>query len=142
MTAKEYLQQLQRLDIMINHKIQEKADLKASLTYLSSPNLSQERVQGGEPIRDARFTKKSIKLISLEQEIDETIDEFVDLKHKIIVQIHRLQNSNHSTLLYKRYVENKRLKDIATEMNYTYQYIRELHDCALKEFERSYTNLQ
>lgn len=44
-------------------------------------------------------------------------------------------------ILYKRYVEYKRLKTIADEMNYTYEYIRSMHGWALEEFSKKILNL-
>ena len=69
------------------------------------------------------------------------LDDYAALKHKIIGEIHNMKKPDHIRLLYKKYVENKRLELIAVEMNYTYQYVRELHRYALQEFETTYTNL-
>ncbi len=141
MKAKEYLQQLYRLDVIINQKIQEKDDLLTFLTSISYPDISQERVQGGKLPGETGFSQRVIRLIDLEEEINTEIDYSVNLKHKIINEIHSLKNINHMEILYKRYVENKRLEKIAVEMNYTYQYIKEIHGHALQEFERTYPNL-
>jgi len=74
------------------------------------------------------------RMAALEQEINREIAVFVNRKHEIITQIHTLTNEIHVSLLLKRYVEYKRLEEIATEMGYTYVYIRELHKKALLEF--------
>lgn len=141
MKVKQYLQQLRKLDIVINQKIEERETLRASLTSIASPDLSNERVQGGDPPGDARFVKAIARVIDLEKEIDETIDSFVDKKHLIIDQIQGLSNAAYIDLLYKRYVEYKRLEVISVEMNYTYQYTKEMHGYALQDFERTYPNL-
>ena len=124
MTAKEYLQQLHKADVIINQRIQEKADLRARLSSIG-----------------AGYERQIARIIDLENEIDSLIDDYVDLKHKIIGEIHNMKKPDHIRILYKRYVENKRLEQIAVEMNYTYQYVRELHGYALQEFETTYTNL-
>ena len=141
MTAKEYLMQLQKMDMLISQKIQEGSDLRARLVGISSPDLSRDRVQGGSLPGEDTTAEKIAKLISLEEEIDRDIDSFVCLKHKIIGQIHGLSDARHIKLLYKRYVEFKGLETISTEMSYTYQYTRELHRHALRKFEKTYTNL-
>lgn len=38
-------------------------------------------------------------------------------------------------ILYKRYIEGKNLQTIADEINFTCQYVLELHRKALKTFE-------
>lgn len=139
--AKEYLKQLYRLDVRINQKIKEKGELKASLINISSPNLSQERVQGGNLPNNKGFTKKIVKLIELEEEINNEIDRFVLQKHNMINQIQEMGNTRYIEILYKHYVEFKRLEVVAVEMNFTYQYIVELHGYALKEFQKTYENL-
>lgn len=80
-----------------------------------------------------------VKILELENEIDCLIDNYVDLKHKIIGEIHELQNSKYIEILYKRYVEEKRLEEVAVEMNYTFQYVILLHGYALKEFSEKHS---
>lgn len=140
MKAKEYLQQLQRLDTMINQKIKELGDLRLMSQSVGGIDYSKERVQSS-PSGDAPFVKPVLRMIELEQEINAEIDRFVDEKHEIINQIQVLQNPKHIDILYKHYVEFKRLEIVAVEMNFTYQYIVELHGTALKEFQLTHENL-
>lgn len=140
MKAKEYLQQLQRLDTMINQKIKELSDLRLMSQSVGGIDYSKDRVQS-IPSGDAPFVKPVLRMIELEQEINAEIDRFVDEKHEIINQIQALQNPKHIDILYKHYVEFKRLEIVAVEMNFTYQYIVELHGTALKEFQLTHENL-
>lgn len=140
MKAKEYLQQLQRLDTIINQKIKELGDLRLMSQSFGGIDYSKERVQSS-PSGDAPFVKPVLRMIELEQEINAEIDRFVDEKHEIINQIQALQNPKHIDILYKHYVEFKRLEIVAVEMNFTYQYIVELHGTALKEFQLTHENL-
>ncbi len=133
MTAKEYLLRLHKADVIINQRIQEKADLRARLSSIGSFDYSKERVQTSLS-GSAGYEKQIEKIIDLENEIDQLIDEYVDLKHKIIGEIHELQNSKHIEILYKRYVENKKLVQIAVEMDYSYNHIKHIHGYALQEF--------
>lgn len=140
MKAKEYLQQLQRLDTVINQKIKEVQDLRLQTQGIGGLDYSKERVQSS-PSGDAPFVKPICRIIDLEAEINAEIDRFVDEKHKIINQIQALQNPKHIDILYKHYVEFKRLEIVAVEINFTYQYIVELHGTALKEFQLTHENL-
>ena len=138
MTAKEHLRQLHKADVIINQRIQEKTDLRARLSSIGSFDYSKERVQTSLP-EGAGYEKQIAKIIELEKEIDRLIDEYIDLKHKIIGQIHELRNERHIEILYKRYVENKRLEVVAAEMGYTFQYVVLLHGYALKEFSEKHS---
>ena len=139
MTAKEYLKQLQWLDIAINQKVKELDELYLKSRNTGSIDYSKERVQTS-PSEDAPFVKLIEHIMELETEIDTEIDTFVDEKHKIINQIQALKNSDHISLLYKRYVEYKSLERICVEMNFSYDYIKHLHGYALQAFENKILN--
>lgn len=137
MKAKEYLQQLQRLDTIINQKIKELDDLRLKSRSIGSIDYSRERVQTS-PSGNAPFVGLIERINDLNAEINAEIDAFVDEKHRIINQIQGLKNINHIALLYKRYVEFKKFETIADEMNFTYQYVLNMHGYALKDFETTY----
>ena len=139
MKAKEYLQQLQRLDTVINQKIKEVHDLRLQVQSTGGLDYSKERVQSS-PSGDAPFVKPICRIIDLEAEINAEINRFVDEKHKIINQIQGLKNSDYIRLLFKRYVEFKSLERICVEMNFSYDYIKHLHGYALKDFEDKILN--
>lgn len=139
MKAKEYLQQLQRLDTVINQKIKEVHDLRLQAQSTGGIDYSKERVQTS-PSGDAPFVKPICRIIDLEAEINAEIDKFVDEKHKIINQIQGLKNSDYIALLFKRYVEFKSLEKICVEMNFSYDYIKHLHGYALQDFEDKILN--
>lgn len=134
MTAKEYLSQIRLFDECINQKISELEDLKRSRTVISAVDYSKEKNSGNRP-NEATFVKLSDKIIDLSAEINREIDFFISEKHKIINQIQQIKDTRHMQVLYKHYVEYKGFEDIASEMNYVYQYIIELHIKALKTFK-------
>lgn len=134
MKAKEYLQQLKRLDTLINQKIKELDELR-SMSTVGAVDYSTERVQSSHS-QEAPFVRIVHKMIELEQEINAEIDTFVDEKHQIINQIQGLKNPDYISLLFKRYVEFKKFEVIAVEMNFTYQYVLNMHGYALKAFEQ------
>lgn len=137
--AKEYLKQLKVLNVKIINKQKELSEMRQLSRSIGSFKYDTEKVQTS-PGKDM-LEKKAVQCVYLEREIDREIGKFVDLKHKIINEIHALNNSSYIEVLFKRYVEFKRFEEIAVETNYSYQYVRELHGAALKEFETTYKNL-
>lgn len=137
MKAKEYLLKVQKLDMVINQKIKELDDLRDMSTSVGSIDYSKERVQIS-PSGNAPFVGLIERINDLNAEINAEIDAFVDEKHRIINQIQGLTNINHIALLYKRYIEFKKFETIADEMNFTYQYVLNVHGYALKDFETTY----
>ena len=77
MTAKEYLQQLHKLDIIIQQKLQERSDLQKMSVSIGSFDYTRERVQTS-PSNDATFVKTVDKIVAIETEIDNMINHFVD----------------------------------------------------------------
>ena len=137
MKAKEYLRQLQKLDIIINQKLQELDELK-KMGGIKCIDYTMEKVQSSQK-HCATFENVLIKIIDMENEINTDIDKLVNKRHCIINQINELQNVQYIEILYKRYVEYKDLKKIAKEMEYTYDYIRKIHVKALQNFEKRHT---
>lgn len=133
MTAKEYLERIQLRDEQINQKLHELEDLQRRRTVISAVDYSKEKLSGSRS-NEAPFEKLSDKITDLIAEINREIDLFVTEKHEIINQIQALGDCKFVKLLYMRYVEHKDLRAIADEMNYSYDYIRELHTNALKTF--------
>lgn len=140
MKAKNYLKRLKRLDTIIRQKQQEITDLRLTASSTGGFDYSKERVQSS-PSGDAPFVRPVLKIIELEQQINAEIDRYVEEKHKIINEIQGLQDTRYVEILFRRYVEFKSLETISVELNYTYQYARELHGYALQDFQRTYNTL-
>lgn len=136
--AKKYLEQLEMLDIKINQKQIQLDDLKLRATSTGGFNYG-EKVKTS--LSGNKLCEDVTRYVALEQEINEDIDRFVDTKNMIINQIQALENIKYISLLFMRYVQYKKLETIADEMNYSSQYIRELHKMAIENFEDTYTNL-
>jgi len=137
MTAKEYLKQLELLNEMINQKISQVDELR-EMAMGGGMGIRYDKDPVQTSVSGDAGTNKIIKYIDLENEVNADIDRYVDLKNKIINQIHGIKNVNHMKLLYKRYVEFKRLEVISVEMNFSYDHTRRLHGYALLDFERTY----
>lgn len=138
MIAKEYLQQLQKINLLINQRLQEKEDLNMMSKSIRGFDYARTRVQTSRS-EGASFTRTIEKILALEEEISGLIQDYAELKHKIIGEIQGLQNSKSIEILHKKYVEGKGLETVADEMGYTFQYVVLLHGNALKEFSSKYS---
>lgn len=127
-TAKTYLQQIEVLNLKIDHKIKQLEDLKLMSRTTKSLDYSADRVQTSP---DDKMSSMIGKYIDLEREINGDIDEFVSLKNKVINEIHSLSNPTFIQILFKRYVEMKSLRRVARETGYEYKYACKLHGEAL-----------
>lgn len=139
LSAKEYLSQLETIDVQINQDIERLQEMKADAMSTGSIDYSRERVQTS-PIGDKLCSDVS-RYIAFDEEINAEIDRFVDAKERIIKEIRGLRDVNYVQVLYKVYVQFKKVKVVAQEMNKSYSYTIDLHGKALTAFEEKYENL-
>ena len=133
MKAKEYLQQIRRLDVEIDENTEELARLNALVTKVTS-------VLSGDVVSRTReadtMTEAINKIIELRKELDRNIDIFVDMKMEVKRMLSLLENPIHFKILNSRYVLYKTWEQIACELNFTYQWVcGDLHGKALQEFQ-------
>ena len=137
MDTKQYLQQISRLDRMINNKLAEISQLRELAMSVSAVK-SEERVQT-TPNFD-KIVTTYCKIEEMEEKLDKLIDEFVDKKNLIISQIDKIENETYYEILFARYIEKKTFEKIADEMTYSWRQVIRLHGRALQEFEKKYGN--
>lgn len=135
MTTKDYLNQISRLNRMINNKLVEIQQLKEMSCSISAITNS-ERVQTS--LSPDKIGSNIAKIDEMERNIDNMIDEYVDKKNLIISQIDSIENETYYNILFAKYVERKTFEKIADEMTYSWRQIVRLHGRALQEFERLY----
>lgn len=139
MTAKEYLGQIRCYHNRIEEKKREIEELRDMATCIGSFDYSKDPVKTS-PSGDAMVNAVA-KIVDAREECARLIVTYLEKKNVIIREINEMSNETYRKLLYKRYVEYKRLEQIAVEMNYQYEWIRQLHGRALQDFERTYTNI-
>ena len=129
MTAKEYLQQIRKFDIMIDYKQKQLEELRELCMSITSP-MNPDKVQlskNGDNIGET-----VAKIVDLQNTINKDIDKLVDLKYEAMSVIDKL-DATYMQLLYLRYFEFKTWEQIACEMNYSCQWIWRLHGNALQK---------
>lgn len=131
MTAKSYLQQIKRCDIKIDNGVEELERLKALATRVTS-------AMSGDVVSRTRNTDTLgdtiAKIIKLQDDLNREVDRYVDLKREVIVMLYRLENPVYYQILHSRYILYKTWEQIACDMDFTYQWVCELHGRALQEF--------
>ena len=135
MTTKDYLNQISRLNRMIDNKLSEISQLRELACSVSAIR-NEEKVQTS-PKEDSIGTAIS-KIDEMERDIERTIDKYTKKKNLIISQIEGMDDELHYNVLFSRYIEKKTFEVIATEMSYSFRNITRIHGRALKEFERKY----
>lgn len=133
MNTKQYLQQIERLDKMIQNKLMEIYQLKTMACNVTVSN-DKERVQtSGDKDRLGTIVSK---IVDLENETDRLVDSFVAKRNKIIEQIDSIDNIDYYHVLSMRYVSRNTFEEIASATNWSIRKVFSLHGNALSEFER------
>ena len=135
MNAKEYLLQIADKNKEIRMQKEYIRRLNDCLTNMGII-YDKERVQGS-PEYD-KMSKIFGQIDEEERKLEEMKHELVDIKVKIISQIHELENDKFQDILNYVYVDGMTLKKTATEMSFSYEYIKELHGPALQAFEEKF----
>ena len=141
MTAKEYLLQLESLQMKISHKKRELKEAESDVGICVRDK--GEHVQTSLSGSSGRQTEEQAVLIaSLKTEIQKRIIEYLERKDEIVNQIHGLNNSLYIDILYRRYVDcEKNFAQIACDMGYSYKYVINAHGEALQVFGAIYKDM-
>jgi hypothetical protein len=138
MTAKEYLSGLQLFNIRIEQLHEEKQmylDMATSITTSINP----------VKVRSSHQTDRMGNAVSKAADMDALIDEEICnlwfRQHEIVKQIQQLRNAKYIQVLYKIYVQDKSIKIASVEMQMSYEYIKQLHQKALAEFENVHADI-
>ena len=131
MNGKEYVEQIKKLDTLINNKLAESRqwrDLALSITSKTDG----ERVQS---TGDQQKMSSAIdKCIDIEREVDSLVDEYIAKKKEIIKTIEQLPEAEYD-VLHKIYVQYKTLYEVADERNIAYSWATTIHGRALKSLD-------
>ena len=129
MTGKEYLLQARYLDERIHSKIQQIESLNDLATSCSAviSDMPRNPNQGGSKMADA-----VIKIVTLQEEINQDINALVELKHQIMGVIKAVPNVEYQTLLEKRYLCFITWEQIAVDLECSTRHLFRIHDAALE----------
>lgn len=139
MNAQKYLQQIKVLDTKIKQKEEQIAFLKEAASCSGAIRYDKDKVQTS--CSDSTLEKRIIEYMTLEQEVEEQKLHLAKIRNIIIEQIHDLTDDRYINVLFKRYVEIKTYELIAVEMNYSFDYVKELHRDALEDFRLKHPTL-
>lgn len=139
LSAREYLEQLEVLNIQINDDIAILSAMKTDMCNMSGIDYSRDKVQTSS-VGD-QMCKDIVKYTMFDQHINDEIDRYVNAKKQIIQEIRGLRDKNDIQILTKVYVQYKTVRDAADEMGKSYSHTILLHKKALEKFERTYKNL-
>ncbi len=136
MTTKEYLSQIWRMNKSIKNKLAELQQTKELYNGIPSNFRENERVNS-TPDPD-KLGSAFVKIESIEEEINEMVDRYVEERKVIVGQIEKMSDEFYYEVLFGKYILNKSLEEIAAEIPCSYRNVTRLHGNALISFEKNY----
>lgn len=131
MTAKEFLSQGYKIDQQITLKL-EQLEMQRSLATKATSTIGY---QGSHGSRQSAFESTVLKIIALDDMINEQVDWLVDIKRQIITVISSISEDEYRILLESRYLCFKSWDCISEITKYDRRYIYKIHRKALAMVE-------
>jgi len=128
--AKEYLSQAFQLDQRINSKLEQVSMLR-DLALKTTSVLQDDKVQSTK--QQSPMESALVKLMNLEEEINDDIDQLIDLKRELATFVAEIENPSYRLLLELRYLSGSTWEEVAAMMGYDVRWVYRLHRKALKE---------
>lgn len=130
MGIKHQLKQIRLIDLEVKSKMEELDRLNNS--FLKSPSLKEINVQESRvSLKDDAY----VKIINLNDYINEQVDKLIDLKYELIKAIEQLDNSRERTIIWMKYISSKGWDEIAEELKISKTTLFILHDEAIKKID-------
>ena len=129
--AKDFLNQISRLDALINRLLNTVATERSRLTSIGC-ELKQDKVQTSGPKNSLEET--ICKIDELERTINARIDELVDLKGDALNRISNVSDKDQQNILIARYVSGEKWERIAVDLNFSIAQVYRIHGAALLDF--------
>lgn len=132
MKAKEYLQQVEKLNRMIDNKLIELEQWKAMAVGITSHS-EGERVQGSGD--QQKMADAVCRYVDIQSEVNAQIDKMVELKKEVISTIEQLPTVEYD-LLHKVYIQFMSFDDVAATYNKHPKWATRLHGSALQKVQK------
>lgn len=130
MGIKHQLKQIRLIDLEVKTKMEELDRLNNS--FLKSPSLKEINVQESKvSLKDDAY----VKIINLNDYINDQVDKLIDLKYQLIQAIEQLDNSKERTIIWMKYISSKNWDEIAEELQISKTTLFILHDEAVKKID-------
>ncbi len=130
--ARAFLEQLKKLDRLIENKLIEIERWKAVALNITS-KLDGERVKGGggngQTMADA-----IARYVDIEREITEDIDRLIEIRAEVISTIELLDAYEYD-IIHKIYVQYLTMFEVADELDMSYSSVTTAHGRALKNVQ-------
>lgn len=126
-TAKEKLQEIQKLDKAIQYKLEIADDLRQG----KLPCIAMDKIGSSGTFISNPTMNTALKIAKLSEQVDRDIGKLCDLKCEVEKALRRHLNASEYEICYLRYFKYKRWNEIADETSYSLRGVHRIHLHAL-----------
>ena len=132
MTAREYLSRAIYIREQIRQADERVEEIRHRMQSVGAIRYDKLNVQSSP---EDPLLENIARLMDAEQRALDLEAKLVDVYEEIQQKIWKLDNEVYRTILIKRYLHDKPVRQIAEEIHYSEGYVRILHTAALKAFQ-------
>ena len=132
MKAKEYLQQVKKIDKLIENKLIEKEQWFAIATGTTASSEDGDRVQSSGS--QQKMADAVCKMIEIQEEINNLIDMYIDTKQGVIKTIEQLPADEYD-VLHKIYIQGKNMRQTAAACDKSYDWVKIVHKQGMRNVQ-------
>ncbi len=132
MKAQEFLQQLKKLDKIIENKLVEKGQWQ-NIATRTTVQLGKEKVQASA--NPQTMESAVVRFVDIETEIDVYIDKLIDVKQDVISVIEQL-NAREYDLLHKLYVQFYTMQEVVELYGNSMSWAKGIHRSGLRKVQK------
>ena len=137
MTAKEYLKQIEALDIKIRQKQDQLDCLKETAGGNAAIRYDKLNVQ--ITVAPDMMERNVLRMVELEDELFAYKTRYNSIKKEAIGKINMLENENEKAILKMHYIDLYSFKRISVELGKDIRWMKRVHSRALKSFDMLYS---
>lgn len=124
----KYLKRYISLDREIDRKLEEVSRWRVKLNRVTAVYTAEPKGGGSIQPREEAIIAK---IVDLEREINDSIDQLVETKEEIFQVIEAVRDDRERLLLQYRYIDGLPWEQIAVNMHYNWRWVHRIHKKAL-----------
>ena len=133
MNVEKWLEQVGKLDELINAKLEERQRL-IEIALDISPRVPDGMPPSNTGVVSQKMQNAVNNLVDLERQINKLIDEYVDYKQEVVAILEKLPKEQYG-VLHRYYIRYMTWEQVAEDMGYSRQQVWRIKKKSLKNLE-------
>lgn len=134
MTGREYLGELQTMELRLRTKEREYERIRADISSIRGIDYARPRTTGGNP---SSIADKIARLESVAERLKTEWDELIERREEARGKINLVKNERYRAILIERYINGRKWGEIAETIEIEMRWLMRIHKNAVAVFSRA-----